>query len=106
MLSLALTLERQAGRGWEGGVGGGGGGGGAARVSILLLQRSPALSLEFTILGEIFAYVTVFNPNIEVVIFRLRGGCMLGVLLLPAFTRLGHECQDLLSPCVLHACTD
>ena len=25
---------------------------------------------------------------------------MLGVFLLPAFTRLGHECQDLLSPCV------
>ena len=24
---------------------------------------------------------------------------MLGVFLLPAFTRLGHECQDLLSPC-------
>ena len=27
--------------------------------------------------------------------FRLRGWCMLGVFLLPAFTRLGHECQDL-----------
>ena len=24
---------------------------------------------------------------------------MLGVFLLPAFTRLGHESQDLLSPC-------
>ena len=24
---------------------------------------------------------------------------MLGVLLLPAYTCLGHECQDLLSPC-------
>ena len=24
---------------------------------------------------------------------------MLGVVLLPAFTRLGHECQDLLSLC-------
>ena len=24
---------------------------------------------------------------------------MLGVFLFPAFTRLGHECQDLLSPC-------
>ena len=24
---------------------------------------------------------------------------MLGVFLLPTFTRLGHECQDLLSPC-------
>ena len=38
-----------------------------------------------------------FNPNIEVVTFRLRGWCMLGVFLLPAFTRLGHECQELWS---------
>ena len=34
------------------------------------------------------------NPTIEAVTFRLRGGCMLGLFLLPAFTRLGHECQD------------
>ena len=40
-----------------------------------------------------------FNPTIEVVAFHLCGWCMLGVFLLPAFTRLGHECQDLLSPC-------
>ena len=35
----------------------------------------PAIPLGFTIFGEIFAYVTVFcfNPNIEVVTFRLRG---------------------------------
>ena len=33
--------------------------------------------------GEIFAYVTVFNPTIEVVTFRLRGLCILGVFLLP-----------------------
>ena len=38
-----------------------------------------------------------FNPTIEVVTFCLRGWCILGVFLLPAFTRLGHECQDLLS---------
>ena len=25
--------------------------------------------------------------------------CMLGDILLPAFMHLGHECQDLLSPC-------
>ena len=32
---------------------------------------------------------------------------MLGVFLLPAFTRLGHERQDLLSPCdEMHVCTD
>ena len=59
-------------------------------------------------LGVRFEYVTVlFNPTIEVATFRLRGWCMLGVFLLPAFTRLGHECQDLLSPCDgMHACTD
>ena len=32
---------------------------------------------------------------------------MLAVFLLPAFTRLGHECQDLLSPREgMHVCTD
>ena len=39
------------------------------------------------------------NPTIEVVTFRLRGWCILGVFLLPAFTRLGHESQDFWSPC-------
>ena len=34
---------------------------------ILLLLRSPAISLGFTILREIFAYMTVFNPTIAVV---------------------------------------
>ena len=61
------------------------------------------------LLGEIFAYVTVFflNPTIKVVTFCLRGWCVLGVFLLPAFTRLGHERQDLLSPCdEMHVCTD
>ena len=48
-----------------------------------------------------------FNPTIKVVKFRLRGWCVLGVFLLPAFTRLGHERQDLLSPCdEMHVCTD
>ena len=38
-------------------------------------------------------------------IFRLRGWCMLGVF--HPFTRLGHECQDLWSPCDgMHMCTD
>ena len=55
---------------------------------------------------ETFAHVTVFNPIIEVVTFRLRGRCMLGVFL-SAFTRLGHKCQDLLSPCdEMYVCTD
>ena len=60
------------------------------------------------LLGEIFAYVTVFfNPTIKVVTFRLHGWCVLGVFLLQAFTRLGHERQDLLSPCdEMHVCTD
>ena len=48
-----------------------------------------------------------FNLTIKVVTFRLRGWCVLGVFLLPAFTRLGHERQDLLSPCdEMHVCTD
>ena len=75
-------------------------------------SASPPRSLGFPILGESFAYVTgvflfvlFFNPTIEVVTFRLRGWCMLRVL--PAFTRLGHERQDLLSSCDgMHVCTD
>ena len=43
-----------------------------------------------------FCFVSVFSLTIEVVTFRLHGWCMLGVFLLPALTRLGHECQDLL----------
>ena len=43
--------------------------------------------------------MTVFNPTVQVVTFRLRGWCVLGVFLSPAFTRLGHERQNLLSPC-------
>ena len=54
----------------------------------------PAISLGFTILGEIFAYLIM-----EVVTFCLRGCCMLGVFLLLAFTCLGNECQDLLGLC-------
>ena len=47
------------------------------------------------------------GPTSEVVTFRLRGWCMLVVFLLPAFTRLGHERQDLLSPCDgMQVCTD
>ena len=44
----------------------------------LLLLHSPAISLRFTILGEIVAYVAVFYPTIEVVTFRLCG--CLGVM--------------------------
>ena len=45
-------------------------------------------------LGEIFAYMTVFKPTTEVVTFRLHGWYPLGVFSLPAFTTLGHVCQD------------
>ena len=47
------------------------------------------------------------NPTITIVTFRLRGWCVLGVSFLPAFTRLGHERQDLLNPWdEMHVCTD
>ena len=45
--------------------------------------------------------------RIEVVTFSIRGWCTLGMFLLPVFARLGHECQDRLSPCDgMHVCTD
>ena len=48
-----------------------------------------------------------FNPTPEIVTFHLCGWCLLGVLLLPAFTRLGHECQDLSRRCNgMHVYTD
>ena len=54
-----------------------------------------------------FRMCPFFNLTIEVVTFRLRGWCMLGVFLLPEFTRLGHEWQDFWSPCDgMHVCTD
>ena len=47
------------------------------------------------------------NPTIEIVPFRLREWCILGVILLLTFTSLAHECQDLWSPCArMHVCTD
>ena len=39
-----------------------------------------------------------FNPTI------LRGWCMLGVFLLLAFKRLGHECHDLFESLRWNAC--
>ena len=60
------------------------------------------------LLGEIFVYVTLFfNPTIKVITFCLCGWCVLGVFLLPEFTHVGHERQDLLSLCdEMHVCTD
>ena len=40
---------------------------------LLVLLRSPAVSLGFASFGEIFPYVTVFNTTIEVLTSRLRG---------------------------------
>ena len=75
---------------------------------VLFFLRSPAISLGFTTFGWDFCVCDrFFNPTSKVVTFRLRGWCVLGVFLLPAFTRLGHERQDLLSPCdEMHVCTD
>ena len=66
------------------------------------------ISLGFTTLGETFAFVTIFLKS------NHRGSHILsswmvhaGVSLLPAFTRIGHECQDLLSLCnAMHVCTN
>ena len=47
---------------------------------LLLLLRSPAISLGFTIFGWDFCVCDRFlNPTIKVVTFRLRGWCVLGV---------------------------
>ena len=85
---------------------------GLQQHNLFFFSAFPAMPLGFTNFGEIFTYVTVFvcffsNPTIEVVTFCLCGWYMLGVLLFPAFIRLGHECQDLLSPCNgMHVHTD
>ena len=48
-----------------------------------------------------------FSPTIEVSYSVLVDGACLVCFLLPAFTCLGHECQDLLSLCEgMHVCTD
>ena len=101
-----LVLEIWEGRG---GIGGGGGWGisNPEEVLFFFFPCSPPRSLGITILGEIFAYVSVLNPTSEVVTFHLHGGCMCGVFLLLAFTCLQHEHQDLLSLCNgMHVCTD
>ena len=65
----------------------------AQRTHILLC--SPATPLGFTIWVTFLHMGPFLNPTIETVTFRLHGWCMLGVFLLLAFTRLGHERQDL-----------
>ena len=78
-----------------------------ALLFLLLLLRSQ-LDLSGSPFQVRFLHMwPFFNPTIEVVTFRLHGWCILGVFLLPVFTRLGYECQDLLSPCDgMHVCTD
>ena len=73
-------------------------------IRILLLLRSQLSLSGSPFLVRFLRICPFLNPTIEVVTFRLRGWCMLGVF---SFTRLGHECQDLLSPCDgMHMCTD
>ena len=48
-------------------------------------------------MGPVFVVVVVVvvvDQIIKVVTFRLLGWCMMGVFLVPTFTRLGHEGQD------------
>ena len=66
----------------------------------------PVTSLEFTILGEIFAYVSIFQSSQRGSHIPSSWKVHTGFLLL-AFAHLGHEYQDLLSPCdEMHVCTD
>ena len=67
----------------------------------------PSLISGVHLFGELFAYGTFFNPTKEVATICPLGWCKLGVFLLPAFTCVGHECQDLMSLCDgMHVCTD
>ena len=77
-----------------------------SRTGELLLRSQ--LYLWVSLFSVIFLCMLPFlNKATEVVTFRLPGWYMLDVFLLPAITRLGHECQDLLSPCDgMHVCID
>ena len=71
-------------------------------LDTLLLLRSQLYFRSLPILVR-FLHMNV----LEVVTFHLPGWCMLGMLLLPAFTCPGYECKDLLSRCNgMHVCTD
>ena len=62
----------------------------------------PAISLGFSIFGEIFMYVSIKKKS------NHRCSHILSSLFfVVAFTCLGHECQDLLNLCNgMHVCTD
>ena len=80
---------------------------GFSKTTLLLFLCSQLYLWGSPYFVRFFAYVIVSNPTTEVVIFHLRGWCMLGAFLLPIFACLGHECQDLLSLCNgMHVCTD
>ena len=90
--------------------------------SPLLLSLSPFQNLSFFYVPQLDIWVSPFwvrfshmspflffflNPTTEVVTFRLRGWCMLGVFLFLACTSPRYERHDLLNPCDgMHVCTD
>ena len=77
------------------------------KTSVLLLLPSQLYLWRSPLWVRCLRMWPFFNPTTEVVTFYLHGWCMLSVFSLPAFTRLGHECQDLLSLCDgMHVCTD
>ena len=61
-------------------------------------------SLGFTIVGEIFVTVFFFVFFIQSLCSVYVDGPRWVCFLLPAFTHLGHECQDLLSSCDENSC--
>ena len=72
----------------------------------LYLWGSP-FRVRFLCMWPFLFFFFFFNPTVEVVTFHVCEWCMLGLFLLPPFTCLGHECQDLLSLCDrMHVCTD
>ena len=75
---------------------------------VLLLSLCSQLNLWGSQFWVRFLHIWQFlNPTIEFITFPLRGWCVVGVFLLLAFTRPGHKCQGLLSPCYgIHECTD
>ena len=76
-------------------------------TSLLPLLRSKLRLWSSPFLVRSLRMLPFLNPTMKIVTFRLPGWCMLSVFLLPTFTRLGYECQDLLSPCDgMHVCTD
>ena len=69
----------------------------------LYLLHDLSTSSSITCLGQ---FQSTFQVGYSSFTEPLCGWCMLGVFLLPAFTRLRHECPDLLSPCKgMHVCT-